>query len=61
MCESMYRRHQADELRRVRAVVVHNDLVESSSVENPILGSVQDAATLFGIEHQAICANTLSE
>ena len=57
----MYRRHQADDLRLVNAVVVHNDLVESSSVENVILVGVQDAAAWFGIEHQAIGANTLSE
>ena len=61
----MYRRHQADScrynLRRVNAVVVHNDLVESSSVENEVLVCIQDAATRFGIKHSAIGANTFSE
>ena len=51
MCKSLYRGHQADNLRHVRAVVVHNDLVESSDVENVILVVVQDAATRLGIKH----------
>jgi hypothetical protein len=61
MCKSMYRRHQADSLRRVTAVVVHNDLAESSSVEDVVLVCIQDAATRSGIKHYAIGANTFSE
>ena len=61
----MYRRHQADgcryDLRRVNAIVVHNDLVESARVEYVVLVSVQGAETRFGIKSQTIGANTLSE
>jgi len=51
----MYRRHQADScrynLRRVNAIVVHNDLAESSSVEHVVLVCIQDAATRLGIKN----------
>ena len=61
----MYKRHQADScqynLRRVNAIVVHNDLVESARIEYVVRVSVQGAATRFGIKSQAIAANTLSE
>ena len=65
MGKSMYRRHQADscryDLRRVSAVVVHNDLVESSRIEYVVLVSIQGAATRFGIKTQTMGANTFSE
>ena len=61
----MYRRHQADScrynLRRVNAIVVHNDLAESARIEHVVLVSIQGAATRLGIKSQAIGANTLSE
>ena len=62
MGKSMYRRHQADScrynLRRVNAIVVHNDLIESARIEYAVLASIQGAATMFGIKSQTITAKT---
>ena len=62
MGKSMYKRHQADScrynLRRVNAIVVHNDLIESARIKYVVFVSVQGAAIRFSIKSQTVTAIT---